>query len=135
LDSGTIKRNKNAKVYAFTKNDIGIKDISVTKQPDGTVAFNLSVINKSAIQAKSGSVFLRICETCEFAEEPKRFRRPTGAEAYDREMHFDSMMAKTGFAIPLRVKVPAGVHRIEIAVTVRCENCVVRQSELLHVNW
>jgi multidrug efflux pump subunit AcrA (membrane-fusion protein) len=117
-----------------TLENLGIKEISVPQSVDGTVEFTIKIGNKSAVQAKNGSVFLRICEKCDFAEEPKRFTRPVSAPSYDREMIFQAINATTGLGIPLKVKPPPMTRRFEVDVIIRCENCVVRPKDSLFVN-
>jgi hypothetical protein len=115
--------------------NLDVKELSVVPDPDGTVTFTLSVVNKSGVQARSGSIFLRICEECSFTEEPTRFIKPVGAISTDREMMFQSIAAITGIAVPLKIKPPQPRHRFEIAVTLRCENCTVSRADLLHINY
>jgi hypothetical protein len=115
--------------------NLEVKEVSKAPASDGTVAFQISVINRSTVQAKNGSVYIRICEKCEFAEEPQRFSKPLGAQSTDRQMNFQALDSTTALAVPLKIKPPALEHRFEIAVTTRCENCVVRPKELLHVDY
>jgi hypothetical protein len=117
-----------------TLENLDVKEITVPQSPDGTVEFTINVINKSSVQAKNGSIFLRICEKCEFVEEPKRFIRPTSAPAYDREMTFQVVNATTGTGIPLKVKAPTTTNWFEVDVTTRCENCTVRAKDRLVVH-
>ena len=115
--------------------NLGVKEWSAKPDVDGTLTFTLSVINKSAVQAKNGSILLRICQLCSFSEEPKRFTKITGAQDSDREMLFGQIAAITGISIPLKLKPPPWAHRVELAVTLRCENCTVRPTEYLHIDY
>lgn len=97
-----------------TLGNLSVKEISVPQSLNGVVEFTINIANKSAVQAKNGSIFLRICETCEFAEEPKRFTRPVSAASYDREMIFQAINATTGIGIPLKIKPPPMPRRFEV---------------------
>jgi hypothetical protein len=118
-----------------TLEGLGVKGVFARRAPDGTITFTVYVVDNSLVQAKNGSIFLRICEACMFSEEPARFTRPVGAEAYDREMIFQAISARAAIAVPLRVQPPALAHQFTVAVTMRCENCVVRDAEFLHIDY
>lgn len=118
-----------------TLENLEVKELAVQPDLDDSVAFTLSVVNKSPVQANNGSIFVRICELCTFSEEPRRFIRPTGASGYDRQMMFAAIPAITGIAIPLKIKPPESPHRFDVAVTLRCENCIVKPTEILHINF
>jgi len=112
-----------------------VKEASVLRNLDGSLVFAVTVVNKSNVQASNGSVYLRICEGCTFAEEPARFIKPVGAENHDRQMMFQALDATTGLKIPLKIKPPGMKNRIELEVTLRCGNCTVRPPESLFVNY
>jgi hypothetical protein len=116
--------------------NLEVKEIPVTSSLDGTLSFTITVANKSKVQANNGSVFVRICEQCTFAEEPARFIKPVGAPIYDREMPFQVVNVGTGLAIPLKIKPPVAFsRRIEIAVTLRCNNCLVGPAQNLYIDY
>jgi hypothetical protein len=118
-----------------TLENLGVTESSVPRGIDGTISFTATVVNKSPVQATNGSIFLRICEQCTFADEPKRFMKPVGAPDYDRQMMFATIPATTGIAVPLKIKTPDRTHRLEIQFVLRCENCTVHPPELLHINY
>ncbi len=118
-----------------TLENIGVTERSVQRGLDGTVSFTVKIVNTSTVQAKAVSIFLRVCEPCKFAEEPKEFIKPIGTEDYDRQMTTQLLAATTGIAVPLKIKPPEGKHRFELAVTLRCENCTAHQKQALYINY
>jgi hypothetical protein len=114
---------------------LGVKETLVRPEQDGTVRFTITLANKSKVQAKNGSVYLRICEGCDFAEEPPGFHKQSSEYNQDRAMGFDALHAYTALAIPLRIRVPTGVGQFAVGVTSRCENCVVRPTESLLIRY
>lgn len=121
-------------VVEGTLENLNVKEIWVADSPDGSVGFTVHVINKSKVQARKGSIFVRLCQSCEFKEEPARFTKPIGSPTYDREMPFDLINASTEVAIPLKVNAPTVRKRFEVDVTVRCENCMFRDKDSLFIN-
>jgi len=115
--------------------NLGVKETLVRPEQDGTVRFAITLANKSKVQAKNGSVFLRICEACEFAEEPPGFYKQLVEKNQDREMDFPTLHAYTGWPIPLRIRIPPGSRQFAVGVTSRCENCVFRPTETLLIRY
>jgi len=98
--------------------------------------FTITVVNKSAVQAKNGAITVRICPRCEFAEEPKGFGKPENGPSSDRARAFSAFEATTVMEIPLKVKDPfPSPRRMEVDVTLRCENCRVEPKTTLFVNY
>jgi hypothetical protein len=118
-----------------TLDNLGVRNISVTHSPDETVAFTITVVNKSPIQAKNGSITVRICNLCEFAEEPKRLTRPPSAPPSDRSLTFPFFEAGTSENIPLKLKISVAHGIMDVDVTVRCENCTVDPKTKLFVSF
>jgi len=118
-----------------TLENLDVKEKLAQVSLDGSVAFTITVANKSNVQAKNGSIYLRICQGCEFAEEPKRFSRPLTSPAYDREMLFQAINAIEAVGIDLKIKPPPGIRRFEVDVTTRCENCTFRPKDALYVRY
>ena len=111
------------------------KESTVTQQLDGSIEFTIYVLNTSTVQAKNGSVFARVCESCSFAKEPERFSKPPGGHSYDRELPFAVLNAGTALAVLLSVMPPKGEHRIEVTFIYRCENCEIAPNDNLFVNF
>jgi hypothetical protein len=118
-----------------TLENLEVKQAPAQIGVDGTLSFKITVVNKSNVQAKNGSVFVRICVGCSYAEEPARFQKPVGALDQDRQMPFDNIPALTGLAIPLKVKVPSQEHLIKVDVTMRCENCSTGAPDALFIKY
>ena len=93
------------------------------------------VANTSTTQTGKGAIYVRICEPCTYVKEPDRFRKAPGAQDYDREMMIDQVGAGIAIAIPLKIQVPTNSNNIQVSVTTRCENCEVRPSDKLYVNF
>jgi hypothetical protein len=115
--------------------NLDVRQIFAPQSPDGVVEFTISVVNKSAIQAKNGAITLRICLRCEYAEEPKGFAKPESSPSSDRARAFPNFEAGTALRIPLKVKAPIMPKGMEVSVTVRCENCTVDPRAKLYVNY
>ncbi len=110
-------------------------------KPDGTVEFAIDVVNKSDIQAKNGSIYVRICKGCAYAKEPTNSRRNEGADNTDRDIPFERLTAKTGIDIPLKLTPPSDAdglrfgRRFEVDVHIRCENCVMHPKHVLWISY
>jgi hypothetical protein len=114
--------------------NLGVKETLVRPELDGTVRFTITLANKSKVQAKSGSVYLRICQTCEFAEEPRGFHQQASEMNQDRKMDFQTLDAHAAFFIPLRIRPPA-IRQFAVGVDARCENCVFHLPESLLIRY
>lgn len=116
--------------------NLDVKQIPVKQSGDGTISFTITVVNISTVDAMDGSIFLRICEGCAYAEEPARFRKAVASEPTDREMVFHSIRARTSIGIPLKsIPAPGKHNRIETALTLRCSNCEFTPRQNLYVKY
>ncbi len=111
------------------------KEMALLPNADGTLSFSVSVFNKSGVQARNGSIFLRLCTGCGYVEEPSRFTKPPGAIDADREMIFQAISAVSKITIPLKIKPPDGAHTVDVGATVRCENCSVEDFHRLTLKF
>ena len=136
LDKPAPKATLEA-MFAETIEDIAKKnkEITVTRQQDGSVEFTILVVNTSGVQAKQGSAYVRLCQDCTFAKEPERSVRAVGAPAYDRERDFTMLDAGISLAIPLKVMPPKDLRRFQVDIVARCENCEVGPKDSLFVNF
>ncbi|HTR23752.1 MAG TPA: hypothetical protein VMI10_07185 [Terriglobales bacterium] len=119
--------------------NLDITETPITQSPDGVLDFTVWIINKSKVQAKNGSIALRICTECRYAEEPESFTKLPGSLDYDRTKSFTLFEAATGLPIHLRVKAPpkllTPIYKTQIDVTVRCENCMFQPKLILFVKY
>jgi hypothetical protein len=119
--------------------NLNVKEIAAIQSPDGVLEFTINIINKSPVQAKNGSITLRICTDCLYAEEPAKFQKVAGGLDSDRTMTFPQFEAVTGLPIHLRVKAPpkrlTPIYRTGIDVTIRCENCTFQPRITLFVKY
>ena len=118
--------------------NLGVKETFVRPEPDGTVRFTITLANKSKVQAKNGSIYLRICRGCEFAEEPPEFVKQSSEKNQDRLRYFRTLDAYTGLLIPLRIASHCSQsesRQFTVSVTSRCENCVFRPDEKLTIRY
>jgi hypothetical protein len=118
-----------------TLDNVDVREIVAPQSPGGVVEFTIIVVNKSAVQAKNGAITVRICLQCEYAEEPKGFMKPESGPNSDRAIAFPMFQATTALRIPLKVKAPLTRGRMEVDVTVRCENCTNDPKIVLTVNF
>ncbi len=115
--------------------NLGVKEAFVRPELDGTVRFTITLANKSRVQAKNGSIYLRICRGCEYAEEPLEFVKQSSEKNQDRLRYFRTLDAHTGLLIPLRIANAPGSRQFIVSVTSRCENCVFRPDEELTIRY
>jgi hypothetical protein len=117
-----------------------VKEKRAQRQLDGTLELSFLVVNKSTVQARNGSIYIEICQTCEYLEDPPEFHRPAGASPQQRQRKFRELDAATALAVSLRLKTPplppgSKLHRIEVGVKSGCENCVFRPKDSLWVAY
>jgi hypothetical protein len=117
------------------KENIAIKQASVPLRPDGTISFTVYIVNKSEVDARDGSIIIRVCQTCKFSREPQRFKKAIGSPDSDREMRFEAIQAMMAVAVPLEIKPPEGSHCFKIFVMTGCETCATHPKESLYVNY
>lgn len=129
----TPERAELVPTFGDREEHTNLKDISAIRQADNTVECIINVYNNSEVQAKNGSIYLRICEQCSYAEEPKRFYKAVSAIESDRVMNFQKIDAHTAVGIPLKIKYPSVFTKFDVDVTVRCENCMVNPLTKLTV--
>lgn len=118
-----------------TLQNLDVKERSGQLAADGTVSFKLSIVNTSDVQAKNGTVYLRTCAVCTFAEEPAGFSKVPSDEASDRTATFQNIDAKTGTLIALKIKPPPGEHQFVLKAKLRCENCTVEPYQDMYVDY
>jgi hypothetical protein len=108
--------------------------ITVPRQADDTVEFTITVVNRSKVQARTGSIFVRLCRKCSFVKEPPGFKKAQGTPEYDRYTDMDNLPAGVAMQIPLKVKPPPLSSGFEVDVMPRCENCTVNAASKLFVD-
>jgi hypothetical protein len=118
-----------------TLQNLNVKERLGQLAVDGTVSFKLHIVNSSDVQAKDGTIYLRTCLTCTYADEPTGFIKVTNGEESDRSAIFPQMGARTGAIISLRIKPPQGEHQFVVKVKLRCENCAIEPYHALYVDY
>jgi hypothetical protein len=118
-----------------TLQNLDVKERSAPLAADGTVSFKVTIVNTSDVQAKNGTIYLRTCAICTFADEPAGFSKVPSGEAADRSGPFLNIDAKTGTLIQLKIKPPSGEHQFVVKVKLRCENCTVEPYQELYVDY
>jgi hypothetical protein len=111
-----------------------LSSIEVPRQADNSVGFTIYVVNISKVQAKEVSIYLRLCEKCSFVNEPDRFLKGVGAKETDRYMDETHLPAGIAISIPLKIKTPPSSPAVAVAVTPRCDNCIVNPTSKLFIS-
>jgi len=82
------------------------------------------VANLSSVSANQGSMVLRICQGCQFAEEPAGFQRVNGAPDTEREKPFMHILPQTiSEKMSAKIIPPFTANRFEVDLIVKCETC------------
>lgn len=115
-----------------------IHKVNVTKQMDGTVDLIIYILNKSKVQAKKCTIFIRICKECTFNKEPENFSKATGASDDERFHFYEMHAAETALPVSLNIRLPnyapLRVSAFQVDVTTRCENCIANPKSTLTVS-
>ena len=113
-----------------------IKETTVSQEQDGSVEFKFFVMNTSTVQAKKGKLYVRICTSCKFVNEPANSVKAVDGYEYDREIPFRDLDVGVGIATIVRVMPPLDTPRqFDVGVASRCENCRVRPTDKLVVHY
>jgi len=114
--------------------EVPIKETTLPRNA-GVVTVQFSIYNSSDVAATNGSVLVRVCTLCKFAEEPPGFTKVAGADESDREHPFQHIYAKAMMEVfTLKVDVPANVGRAAIGVFATCETCLAAKQQQLWIN-
>ena len=115
-----------------------IHNIKTTKQFDGTVELIIYIINKSKVQAKKCTTFIRLCRECTFDKEPQGFAKAWGDSKDEIYHSYEMHPAETADRMLLTVRppiyVPSLVPSFQVDVTTRCENCIANPKSTLTVS-
>jgi hypothetical protein len=57
---------------------LDLSEATAYRRLDGTLQFTINVVNPTDVQAKNGSIYLRLCQYCTYAEEPQTFSKACG---------------------------------------------------------
>jgi hypothetical protein len=106
-------------------------EITVMRQRDGSVAFDISLANQTDVNALKGAAVVRICTACKYAKEPEGFHPIAGAADSDREVTFEHIFAHTKLQkYRIEVAVPPSAKRFQVDIHSACENCVPQLQKL-----
>lgn len=103
---------------------------------DGSVNVSLLSMNVSNVYSTEVGIWVQICDACEYAEEPKNFKKPELSTPQIRQKISRVVANKTlPPPIELKIKPPSiTTKRIQIAVRVRCKECEPLQNQKFLVN-
>ncbi|PYQ26859.1 MAG: hypothetical protein DMF56_23045 [Acidobacteria bacterium] len=114
-------------VGLFTTTDPHVpqKQLNI-KTEDHVIPVELLIGNKSDAAALTGELTFRICELCEYAEEPQRLHRVQGSAPTDRSFIFDAIGPDAELSPPFSLKVRIPLHTKSFSIGVRyvCMTCV-----------
>lgn len=131
-----LSQPKAIPVATFPFRDVKQIPVTTTTTSRGWGKFitvRFLVYNPSDVNATDGSLMLRICELCEYADEPEGLVKTKG-NPRDREFDFRDIWAKS-LTQPLsaHVIVPLTVSTFEIRIWVNCQTCSIGKPQLLNV--
>jgi hypothetical protein len=113
-----------------------VTTLLIPRPSDNAVTIEFAAVNPTDTQALNGSIGLRICKECRYAEEPLGSVRLAGAADTDREFQFQHMFAKSqSQTISARVRFPAGVPSFKFGVFIACETCVAGEVQSFTVQF
>jgi hypothetical protein len=81
------------------------QEVTTSKRADGSVTFDIVVMNPEDVPALNGGFTIRICRECKFSKEPSGSTQVVGSDEHDRLWTFDRILPKTADKIP-RVRIP-----------------------------
>jgi len=103
------------------------QEVTTPKRADGSVTFDIVVMNPEDVPALNGSFTIRICETCRFSKEPKGSMHLEGSDERDRQWSFDRILPKSAvqkYEIEVTPHNPLLGNRFEVDMLYACVNCV-----------
>ena len=102
------------------------RETTASKNPDGSVTINVTVMNLSNVSALSGSYTIRLCKGCKFAKEPAGSTHFKGSADEDRQWEFGQVLANTTTEMKALEVIPPDLlhNRFEVDVLYSCVNCV-----------
>ncbi len=115
--------------------DLTRKELTVTVPADRVVKFTLLVSNTSEVQARNGTIGVRLCQQCSYAPQPVGFSRPPGADDTDRQRAFLQLPATEAFSTIIAIRLPLSTTAgFSIGILARCENCQAEPFQTLRFN-
>jgi hypothetical protein len=101
-----------------------ITDITLSKQPDGTLHFEFSILNNTDVDATQITINLVICDLCRFAKESPELSKVRGLSENRRFAEIPILHAKELFRVlGVDVIVPSSLGGIEVGFEYRCHSC------------
>lgn len=132
-----LSQPKAIPVATFPFRDIKQVPVTTTTASRGSEKFitlQFLIYNPSDVNATDGSLMLRICDLCEYADEPQGFVKVTNGNPRDREFDFRDIWAKSLMApLSAHIIIPPTVSSFEIRVWINCQTCSTGTPQLLNV--
>jgi hypothetical protein len=103
---------------------------------DDSLKVSFLAMNVTDVFATEVRIWVQICDTCEFIEEPKYFEKLELSTPQTRWWHLGTSPNKT-IAVPIELKIkppPMPVKRIGITFRVRCKECEPTENQRFWVN-
>src|SRR5262249_37019245 len=97
------------------------KELPIEK---GVVTVTFSVMNNGPVVATDPAIWLRICNECDYAEEPVGFEKVPGAWPKEREKKLQRILAGTHLPeMSVKVRPESDLSGFEIGMWYTCDNC------------
>ena len=112
----------------FAKSETDDQNVRSKSLPvvNDVVHLEFSVINQTDTPADDVGVTFRISSGCEYAKEPKGFRKLEGQPENHRYRNFAQIPAKSRVpTMSVDIKVPSKADRMDVGIIYRCSNCDV----------
>jgi hypothetical protein len=114
-----------------------LSDTTTVTKVNGVVTVDIAAWNSSEVSATNGFIYLRLCITCKYAEEPEYFHQVKGTPETDRERQFQLIGSKINLETIRTKVIPPdlpGVKAFLIGVRYVCQTCVESDWRNLTVN-
>jgi hypothetical protein len=98
-----------------------LRELTVPLTGD-VVTLELNTLNSGSRIAEDVDIWFRICDLCQYAEEPLRGVKPDGALEADRQFHFSRIDPGTlAEKITMKIRVPATLQHFWIGMFYSCD--------------
>lgn len=116
---------------------IPITETTLSRNADGSVHVQFSIMNLTDVAALDGELTLQICDQCKFAKDPAGFKKLEGQSDMQRYMAFDRILPHVVFqTLSADVIAPPSIENFPVAVYYRCKTCTVSKDPsrgLVHI--
>jgi hypothetical protein len=108
--------------------------VASAKVENGVVTLQLTIYNRSDVDALSGTFKVYICDACKYAEVPTSFTRLAGDRDQVRTYDFQHVLSKTRIPdMTFKISVSSGLVDMDLVTIVMCETCDHQRTEYFKI--